>query len=154
MSHEAGGGRLLHGGARFLLIRPETLMGLQRALEARLGAEAAEVLVAGGRAGGSRAATTLGGDARTRVEALLRMGAEIGWGHFALERLTHSELVVTVSNSPFAEAHGPAERPVCHLTRGVLLALAETVFAPPVAVRESACAATGAARCRFETTRA
>src|SRR5262245_2041533 len=140
MTHEAGSGRLLHGGARFLLIRPETLIGLQRALEARLGAEAAEVLVAGGRSGGGRATAALDGDARQRVEALLRMGGEIGWGRFVLERLTDRELVVTVHDSPFVEAHGPAERPVCHLTRGVLLALAETVFAPPVSVRESACA--------------
>jgi predicted hydrocarbon binding protein len=154
MGHEAGRGRLLRGGARFLMIRPETLVGLQRALEARLGAEADDVLVAGGRAGGHRATALLGGDTRARVEALLRMGAEIGWGHFVLERLTEHEFVVTVDDSPFVEAHGPAERPVCHLTRGVLLALAETLFGPPVAVRESACAATGARRCRFESARA
>jgi predicted hydrocarbon binding protein len=40
---------------------------------------------------------------------------------------------------------------VCHLIRGVLDALAATVLARPARVRETACAAVGAARCRFET---
>jgi uncharacterized protein len=147
---DATAGRLLHRGARFLLIRPETLIALQRALEAALGETAADVLVAGGRAGGGRSAATLAGDARQRVTALLEMGGRIGWGDFALESLAAHELVVTVTDSPFTEAHGPSDRPVCHLTRGVLHALAESVFEGPVSVRETACAATGAPCCRFE----
>ena len=78
------------------------------------------------------------------------MGGRIGWGAFALERFTRDELVVTVSDSPFAAAYGPAGGPVCHLTRGVLERLAELAFGGPAAVRETACAAAGAPRCRFE----
>jgi len=146
-----GAGRLTIGGARYLLIRPETLAALQKQVEAVAPGAAADCLVAGGRAGGAHAARELAGDAEARVRRLLDTGRAIGWGHFVLERLAPHELVVTVAHSPFAEAYGPSPTPVCHLTRGVLESLAARVLERPLAVRESACAATGAPRCRFAT---
>lgn len=146
-----GAGRLSVGGARFLLVRPETLAGLQRALEAEIGPRASAVLAAGGRAGGARAVAGLAGSAEERARRMLAMGSEIGWGEFALERLTGTEMVVTVRHSPFAEAYGPAAGPVCHLTRGVIESLAAAVLERPLPVVETACAATGAPACRFAT---
>ena len=145
-----GAGRLSYRGGRYLLIRPETLAALQHALETALGAAAADCLLAGGRAGGGKATASLGHEGRARVEALLAMGTRIGWGRFALERYAPDEMIVTVSGSPFAEAYGPASAPVCHLTRGVLDALASTVLPGRPHVTETACAATGAGICRFE----
>jgi predicted hydrocarbon binding protein len=135
----------------YILIRPETLVALQRAVEAVLGPAAADCVAAGGRAGGARATAAVSGTARERVERLLAQGAAIGWGNFRLERLTPSSLAVSVEGSPFARTYGGARAPVCHLTRGVLDALATRVLDRPVPVRETACAAVGAARCRFET---
>jgi predicted hydrocarbon binding protein len=136
----------------YILIRPETLAGVQKAVEAALGPAAAECLAAGGRAGGGRATAVLGsGDTLARVARLLAQGADLGWGVFTLERLTPTGLAVSVAGSPFARAYGGATAPVCHLTRGVLDALAAAVLERPAPVRETACAALGAARCRFET---
>jgi len=135
----------------YVLIRPETLVALQKAVEAALGARAAECLVAGGLAGGARATAALEGPPQARVQRLLEAGRDIGWGDFALERLTPRQLIVTVGDSPFARVYGRAGAPVCHLTRGVLQTLASTVLEAPVAVAETACAAVGAERCRFET---
>jgi uncharacterized protein len=146
-----GAGRLTIGGARYLLIRPETLAALQKQVETAAPGTAADCLVAGGRAGGAHATRELAGDAETRVRRLLETGRAIGWGDFALERLGAHELVVTVAHSPFAEAYGPSTAPVCHLTRGVLESLAARVLGRPLVVRETACAATGAPRCRFAT---
>jgi len=42
---------------------------------------------------------------------------------------------------------------VCHLTRGVLETLAAVVLECPARVVETACAAMGAERCRFESVR-
>jgi predicted hydrocarbon binding protein len=139
--------------AGYILIRPETLAALQKAVEAALGPAAAECVAAGGRAGGARATTALRGAARARVERLLGQGAAIGWGQFRLEHLTDTSLAVTVDGSPFARAYGGPRAPVCHLTRGVLEALAARVLERRgrVSVIETACAATGAARCRFQT---
>ena len=146
-----GAGRLTIGGARYLLIRPETLAALQKQVEVVAPGAAADCLAAGGRAGGARAARDLAGDAEARVRSLLETGRAIGWGDFALERLGACELVVTVAHSPFAEAYGPAVAPVCHLTRGVLESLVARVLERPLTVRETACVATGAPRCRFAT---
>lgn len=149
-----GDGGLSFRGSRYLLVRPATLAALQKAVEAALGARAVACLVEGGRAGGASALSSLGATAAEAVERLLAMGGEIGWGTFVLERLAPGELVVTVANSPFAAAYGPAPGPVCHLTRGVLERLAELVLGGPAAVGETACAAAGAPRCRFEARRA
>jgi predicted hydrocarbon binding protein len=146
-----GAGRLALGGARYLLVRPETLVGMQKAVEAALGPAAAECLAAGGRAGGAAATRALAGAAGERVARLIGTGATLGWGRFALERLTARDFVVTVTGSPFAEAYGAAAGPVCHLIRGVLESLAASVLERPARVRETACAAAGAACCRFET---
>ena len=135
----------------YILIRPETLAGMQKAVEAALGPAAAECIAAGGRVGGVRATAALGGSPAERVERLLAQGATIGWGSFRLERLSGTSLAVSVGDSPFARAYGGAGAPVCHLTRGVLEALAASVLERRAVVRETACAAAGAARCRFET---
>jgi predicted hydrocarbon binding protein len=135
----------------YILIRPETLVGVQKAIEAALGSRAAECLAAGGRAGGAKATAALDGDAAGRTRRLLSAGREIGWGDFALERLTPTALVVSVADSPFARAYGASTVPVCHLTRGVLEALAAAVLERPASMIETACAAMGADRCRFES---
>jgi len=145
-----GAGVVTLNGARYLLIRPETLTALQKAVESALGPRAAECLVAGGRAGGGRATAALEGTTEERVRKLAAMGGTIGWGAFTLERLAADGMVVSVRRSPFAEAYGPSPTPVCHLTRGVLEALATAVLGRTAHVVETACAATGAAECRFE----
>jgi len=145
-----GSGVVTLNGARYLLIRPETLAALQKAVEAALGPRAAECLVAGGRAGGARATAALDGTVDERARTLAAMGGAIGWGAFTLERLAADGMVVTVRRSPFAEAYGPSPTPVCHLTRGVLESLATAVLGRTARVVESGCAAMGAAECRFE----
>jgi len=137
--------------AGYILIRPETLVALQKAVEAALGPAAAECVAAGGRAGGARATAALGAaGAHARVERLLAQGAAIGWGDFRLEHLTAMSLAITVDGSPFARAYGGARAPVCHLTRGVLESLATVTLGRPARVVETGCAAMGAAECRFE----
>ncbi|OLB96031.1 MAG: hypothetical protein AUH30_13815 [Candidatus Rokubacteria bacterium 13_1_40CM_68_15] len=169
LAHDGRGG-WRHGDARFFLIRPETLIGVQKAVERALGARAAECFVEGGRTGGARVLRSLAGSAEERARALTAMAAELGWGiltlesltstsfvvtasnspFLTLESLTSTSFVVTASNSPFAEAHAATRDPVCHLTRGVLEALAENLFGRPVPVHETHCEAAGASRCRFE----
>lgn len=145
-----GAGAVTLNGARYLLIRPETLAALQKAMERALGPRAAECLLEGGRAGGARATAALDGTGHERARKLAAMGGVIGWGAFTLERLTADGLVVTVRRSPFAEAYGPSPTPVCHLTRGVLESLATAVLGRAAVVAETGCTATGADECRFE----
>jgi len=145
-----GAGALTFAGSRYLLIRPETLAALQKAVEATVGLQAADCLAAGGRAGGARATASLPGTGEERVRRLVEMGGAIGWGEFTLERFTGDSLVVTVRRSPFAEAYGASATPVCHLTRGVLQSLATMTLGRPARMIETECAAAGSNRCRFE----
>ena len=145
-----GAGAITLNGARYLLIRPQTLAALHKAVEAALGPRAGECLAAGGRAGGARATAELAGTTEERARRLAAMGGVIGWGQFALEQLAADGMVVTVRRSPFAEAYGPSPAPVCHLTRGVLESLATAMLGRPARVVETGCAAMGAAECRFE----
>ena len=147
-------GALSIGGARYLLIRPETLAVLQKS--GRGGARTRarpSASSAGGRAGGGRASASLSGSGEDTVRRLMETGGAIGWGAFTLERLTAETMVVIVRRSPFAEAYGPSASPVCHLIRGVLEALAAATLAGAPSVVETACAAVGADACRFETRR-
>jgi predicted hydrocarbon binding protein len=143
---------------RYLLIRPETLAGIQKAMESELGpASAAELLSAGGFTGGKlsgqRYRESLDLSEREAVEFMCQMGGEIGWGRFRLIELDEGSgrLVVEVDDSPFAISYGPgAADGVCHLIRGVLEGLAAALFATKVSGSESLCLAKGDAHCRFE----
>jgi predicted hydrocarbon binding protein len=151
-------GSLAYNGVRYLLVRPETVIEFQRAVEAHAGAEAAgELLYAGGFAGGQLSGRRYREEFKlSEAEAvtfMCRMGGEIGWGAFELLRLDlpAGRLEVAVRASPFAQAYArsPDGRPVCHLIRGVLGGLLSGLLARPVRARETGCAAAGAPACRF-----
>jgi hypothetical protein len=106
-----GAGRLSIEGARYLLIRPETLAALQKAAEGVLGWDAAECLAAGGRAGGARAAAALPGEREARVRRLIERGSALGWGRFALEELADDRLVVRSRTHRSPRPTAPRRRP-------------------------------------------
>jgi predicted hydrocarbon binding protein len=143
-------GRLTYRGHRYLLIRPETLGALRRAMADIAGERVAEAFAAAGRAGGARASELLPAEREERVRALCVMGTALGWGLFTLEQLTASTMVVTVRDSPFADRSGSAAAPTCDLIRGVLDSVATAMIGPSVQVHETACTTMGAERCRFE----
>jgi hypothetical protein len=144
-----GRGGLTLGGARYLLIRPETLVGLQKAVEAALGDRAAACIVAGGRAGSARAAASLDGAAQERVTRLLRISGENRLGRVRA-RATHDDRAGGERESFALRGSVRASGdPVCHLTRGVLESLAASIFGGSRTVVETACVATGAPACRF-----
>jgi predicted hydrocarbon binding protein len=148
-------GALLYNDVRYLLIRPETLIAFQKAAEEKLGADAAELLHAGGFTGGTLSAKryreAFGLSAEQSVEFMAKMGTEIGWGRFTVSSFSVSSytLELIVESSPFAAAYGKSYRGVCHLIRGVFGGLACGIFGRDVESREEECLALGHARCRF-----
>lgn len=154
---EFGPGRITLRGVRFLLIRPETLVGFQKAVEREAGEAARRCLAAGGADGGGRSARRLrdemGLKGRAVVEAMCRMGTEIGWGAFRIERYGEAGFEIAIAESPYAEAYGPSTVPVCHFLAGVVKGIGEAVYGAAGAV-ETACASAGARECRFVATAA
>lgn len=151
LRYDARQGRLSLGEQPYLLIRPQTLAPLLLSDDPVV----LRLLDAGGREGGRLAAeSTLGRGLRGReaLETLLEMGGAIGWGRMALLEWSEQVIRVEVRHSPFAEAARSAQKPVCHLLRGVLAGMIAAIAGRPAECRETACEAGGDAACRFETT--
>lgn len=151
-------GRLEFRGIRYMLVRPDTVVSFQRAVEERLGPEAAaETMFLGGYTGGGNSARhlsrELGLGPRETAEYMARMGGQLGWGEFRITALQAEEreqlLEVELLDSAFAGAYGQAGHPVCHFPRGVFAGVAEVLFGRPVAADEVTCAAAGAESCCF-----
>lgn len=153
---DSEGGRLTFNEVRYLLIRPETLVDCQKAVEAEMGRRAGELIFAGGFTGGSlssrRYKEVFGYSDEEIVGFMCGMGGQIGWGRFELVELDAGagRLVVQVHNSPFAEAYGTADHGVCHFIRGVMAGLGAGIFDAEVEAVETRCAAKGDAHCRFD----
>lgn len=156
-------GRLVFKDVRYMLIRPDTIVDFQKAVEAMVGVErCAEAMMAGGYTGGSRSSKRYREVFRYTdqeiIDFMCKMGGEIGWGKFRLVELdtANRRLIVEVEDSPFAEAYardqdgaGSEPRPVCHMIRGVLAGMAAGIFGGDVVSEEVACIAQGESLCRF-----
>ena len=120
------GGALMYKGIRYLLIRPETLIELQRIMEAALGIEkTGQALYHAGHKGGSLSAEKFRQAESRDPEAIVRfmanMGGQLGWGRLEVNSLDAEKgmLELEVFHSVFAETYGQSDAPVCHLIRGV-----------------------------------
>ena len=119
-------GALMYYGVRYLLIRPETVVEFQKAVEEELGSEkVGQVFYRAGHRGGSLSAAhfrehlSLGADDIVRFMA--KMGGQLGWGRMDVASINPQKgtFELEVLHSAFAEAYGQADSPVCHLIRGV-----------------------------------
>ncbi len=148
-------GALHYKEVRYLLIRPETLAGMQKAMERVSGTEANEIIFQGGFDGGYLSARKYKEIHGFRDEEILdfmvRMGSQIGWGvfHLALFDPVAESICIEVRNSPFAEAYGKASEGVCHLIRGVVSGLATAIFGKNSTASETNCIAKGDEKCSF-----
>lgn len=149
---------------RYMMIRPEALMGMFRRLEepARgeaLAALAASIVEQGGdsaRAYRAQVSRVLGADdAQALLDTVAATAPELGWGVWNFSREGQA-LTLRVRNSPFAAGFGPSESPVCAPIVGMMTAVASLVHGAPWQAVEVSCAATraaepsDAAECRFE----
>jgi hypothetical protein len=143
-------GRISDGPRRYLLMRPDVLMG---AVEAMAPAHRGSFLSSWQMSTCQHGADSLRayaqmvqGDRHALLQATVAAAADLGWGRWALT-LEDGLLHLEVLDSPFvagwlAASQGrPSEEPVCAPIRGMLQALAEVVLEGPVAVQEDDCAA-------------
>lgn len=86
------------------------------------------------------------------IQFMVKMGAEIGWGHFNLDNydFAQKKMQIRVKNSPFVEAYGDSGEGVCHLIRGVLSGLATFLFSRDCIVSETKSLAKGDKHCEFQ----
>lgn len=145
---DAENGALILNGVRYLLIRPETIIGIQKASDSK-------AMFVGGFEGGSRSAKKLrdekGLTPQETLQAMCTMGTQIGWGKFKLLDFSENGFEFEVHSSPWAAAYGKSQVPVCHLVAGVFSGVASVIFGGDKKVKEIQCAACGAGLCRFST---
>jgi uncharacterized protein len=137
---------------RYMMLRPEALMGLfnrlapearQQALEAfgasiiELGRDSATAYLAHG-----------GGDRDALLSTVATTAPDLGWGRWHFTK-TGEDLTLTVHNSPFAAGFGRSDRPVCHAITGMLTSVASMHAGTAKQARETTCAACGAPACVF-----
>jgi predicted hydrocarbon binding protein len=146
-------GEISDGGIRYVLMRPDVLMGLARELvevgpDVFLKALEKSTFVNGmrsferyrdqGRFEGSDALATT-----------CKIAASLGWGEWAVHEQPGGTRFIEVRNSPFAAGFGASTIPVCAPIVGILKALTVVCHGPAGHVEEIACCSQGADVCRF-----
>jgi predicted hydrocarbon binding protein len=154
LAFDAGAGEIRDGEVRYLLIRPDTLMGLFAGLPAALRGQALEALARSTTEHGAKSARryqVLGAAEAEQLLATIEATApQLGWGLWSLDPGADGALDLEVRNSPFAAGFGASDEPVCAAIAGMLAAVAGLVGGREMAAREVACVAMGAPSCRFE----
>ena len=148
-----GGGGLDIGDIRYMMIRPDALMGLFRRLEPAERAAAFEAIAASILEHGGKSAASYAGHGRDAADALIaRIEAtapQIGWGNWQIS-LRDNGLDLIVVNSPFVAGYGPSDDPICAPIRGMLAAVTRQIFGDYAVVAEIKCAAASSSDvCRF-----
>lgn len=139
---------------RYLMMRPDVLMGTLRLLDAEarcavLAAFADSIATHGKRSILAYLAGLDIGDKDALLDLVCQTSPALGWGRWDFARLADG-LALHVFNSPFAAGYGAATHPVCAPIAGMFRTIAEIVLECPVEVEEAACAAMHEhAVCRF-----
>ena len=142
------------GDIRYLIIRPDSLMGLFSRLDEGLRRAALEAFGQSVAEHGRKSMIAEMGRRNLDGEGLYRHlstagPSQLGWGHWHYTRPGADRIEVEVDNSPFVHGIGSAAHPVCAPIAGMLTAIGGLVFNGSVDVREECCAAMGNAACKF-----
>lgn len=155
-------GAVHDGPRRYVLMRPDVLMGAVALLDEAPRAALLEALAASTARHGADSlraySAQVGGDGDALAAATVDAAAGLGWGRWELSR-NATGLQLEVHGSPFAAgftaaAGSTAAHPVCAPIRGMLQALAGLLLGQDVHVAEHDCTAANAAAscCRFHAT--
>lgn len=153
---DQGTGEIRDNEIRYLLIRPDVLMGVARELDSVSTSTFVAALAASAFRNAQESFSHYQAIQRfaTRdfLEGTFEVAAALGWGRWSLVEDDGSMQMVEVVNSPFAAGFGRSQVPVCGTIAGVLRACMLVGQGTRAAVEEVACVAQGAATCRFQLT--
>ncbi len=146
-------GALRDGAIRYLMIRPDALMGIFKRLSEPARREALAAFADFIYENGGKSATAyraLGGaEGRALLDVIAATAPQLGWGRWQFTTRPDGGLDLVVRHSPFVEGFGPAAAPVCAPIVGMLRVVSQMVLGAPTAADETACACQGHDSCRF-----
>lgn len=139
---------------RYLLMRPDVLMGMLHELPPAAQATVLQAMTASAsKHGGNSVAAYLAAVGSEQLQqTMIDSAAALGWGVWRLHA-TPQGLSLEVENSPFAHGHGPAAHPVCAPIGGLLHSMASALLGGAVTVSEHRCAAQHGGNCQFSALR-
>jgi predicted hydrocarbon binding protein len=152
LSFDARQGALVDQSRRYLLIRPEALMGIFRRLPEparRQALEAFEGSVVEQGSDSARAYAAMSGDGEALARTVAATAPQLGWGVWDIH-VEPNVIRLTVRNSPFAAGFGQSDCPVCYPILGMVRAVATMIFGRRATARETECMACGSEICHFE----
>lgn len=153
-------GELRDGAIRYLMMRPDVLMGMfarmsDAARDEALSALTASVVENGGKS--VKAYRDSGAVDPTAMMAIITdISGELGWGVWSFDTISPERIDITVANSPFADGIGHSDKPICAPITGMLTAVGPLLLnCEAVEVVEVVCRAqTRQGPCRFTLKRA
>ncbi|QBQ99590.1 V4R domain-containing protein [Paraburkholderia pallida] len=150
LEHDLEQGEILDGKRRYLLMRPDVLMGILRGLDETTRAAVLKSFTRAAYENGGRSIEAYARDAdgRALLDVVCETSAGLGWGKWDAE-LEHDRLRLTVRNSPFAWGHGVSSCPVCAPVVGILQSVAKQILGGPIVAEEVACGAMSGGACEF-----
>jgi uncharacterized protein len=146
-------GTIHDGDRRYLMMRPDVLMGMLHELPSAVQVQVLAGFMASACRQGGKSVSAYrdqpGGQGSDALcEVMIDSAASLGWGRWAFRR-DGQALMLEVVNSPFAAGHGPSNHAVCAPIAGIFQSLASMVLACDAEVNELACAAQGCQVCHF-----
>ena len=152
LAWDAEAGAILDQARRYMMIRPDALMGALASLPEpcrRLAFSALEASVFQQGSDSARAYAAMGGGGDALLATVAATAPQLGWGVWRVSQ-GGGRILLAVRNSPFAAACPPGmPYPACTPILGMLRAVAGMVFGRLAHVTETDCAALGQAECRF-----
>lgn len=157
LRHEVDEGEMRDGAIRYLMMRPDALMGMFARLEPESRAAAYAALAASVAEFGGRSVAAYRESGALSTDSLMKTiegtSADLGWGRWTFSRAGGGAIRVEVRNSPFADGAGITGEAVCAPIRGILTAMASVLVGQGARVEETVCAsAHGAGPCCFTIT--
>ncbi|MFG1394942.1 hypothetical protein [Xanthobacter agilis] len=157
LTRDPAQGEMRDGSIRYLMMRPDALMGLFARLDAQARKAALAALSASVAEFGGRSVAAYRASGAAAPEPLMRTIAEtsaaLGWGCWSFAPQPRGAVEVRVENSPFASAlaaSGGSDCPCCAPIVGILSALAPVLAGDGAVAREVECGAvTAGPSCRF-----
>lgn len=148
-------GALHDGPRRYLVMRPDVLMGAIAGLPEAMRWQVLQAWAAAAAEHGADSlrayARQADSDVAALVGATVAAAADLGWGRWRVQQES-TRLLLEVEGSPFVAgwpASVPATRPVCAPIRGMFSALATLVLGATAQIDETDCVACGGPRCLF-----
>ena len=138
-----GQGALFLGAHRYMLIRPDALMGLFVRLRSDERITAFSAIAASVRENGAKSAASYAGmgmeQAEKLTQTIMETAPQLGWGQWELSYDING-LELSVHNSPFVAGFGLSDNPVCAPICGMLEAVCTQIFGKSGTAVETRCA--------------